>query len=199
MQRLCILLIVLGLVLSGCASSPPATTSKPASPPVAPQAPARYSANEGAKLGLCMSMADNAMTIASYKLAGKSIDEVKQQYAGRPASALTGPLVDKIYGEHVSNAWDYTVVFYRDCAVNIASVQAPRSDIATYCMQNVMIATTAHSLKESGAPKETAYERFAKMGATPRGIVDDVYGQTAARADVVTRTWNSCMNPFTNR
>lgn len=199
MWRVCAFSIFLGLLLSGCAASPSAAPAKAAPLPAATQAPIRYSANEGARLALCMSMADNAMTIANYKLAGRPIEEVKEEYRGRPAPALTGPLVDKVYGDHVSNAWDYTVAFYRDCAANIANVRPPRSDTATYCMQNVMIATMAYNLKAAGTPKETAYKQFAAMGATPRKIVDDVYGQSAPRTDVATRTWNSCMNPFTSR
>jgi hypothetical protein len=55
----------------------------------------------------------------------------------------------KVYGENVSNTWDYTVNFYKECAVNMVNMQAPHSDMATYCMQNVMISTTAYSLKEA--------------------------------------------------
>jgi hypothetical protein len=144
-----------------------------------------------------MSMTDNAMTIATYKMAGRSMAEVKALYETGPQSTVLQSLVDKIYGENVSNTWDYTVSFYMECAVNMANIQAPRSNMAAYCMQNVMIATMAHTLREAKIPKETAYQRFDRMGATPRRIIDEVYGQSSTRTEIAMRTWSSCMAPLT--
>lgn len=187
--------IVWALMLLGCAASTPPLAPKEA--PVRAKAPALYSTNEASRLMLCMSMTDNAMTIATYKATGKPIDEVKALYKQGPQSKMTAALVDKVYGENASNTWDYTVNFYKECAVNMVNMQAPRSDMATYCMQNVMISTTAYNLKEAGLPKETTYKRFDKMGDTPRQIVDDVYRQSGTRTEAATRTWNSCMAPLT--
>ena len=187
--------IVLALMLFGCATvtPPPAPTAAP----VHVTAPPAYTTNEATRLMLCMSMADNAMTIATYKVAGKSIDEVKALYRQGPQSTLTLALVDKVYGENISHTWDYTVSFYKECAVNMANIPPPRSDMATYCMQNVLIASTAYNLKAAGLPKETTYKRFDKMGETPKHIVDEVYGQSGTRTEVTLKTWNSCMAPLT--
>ncbi len=190
--------ILSALMLLGCAASTPPLAPKEA--PARVRAPATYSASEASRLMLCMSMTDNAMTIATYKMAGKPIDAVKARYKQGPQATVTEALVDKVYGENVSNAWDYSVNFYKECAANMANMQAPRSDMATYCMQNVMIATTAYSLKEAGVPKEASYSRFDKMGNTPRRIVDDVYGQqSGTRTDAAMKTWNACMAPLTGQ
>jgi hypothetical protein len=187
--------IALSLTLLGCAASTPPLAPKEA--PVRVRTPAPYSANEASRLMLCMSMTDNAMTIAAYKTSGRPIDEVKALYKQRPQSTVTEKLVEKVYSENVSNTWDYTVSFYKECAANMVNMQAPRSNTATFCMQNVMIATTAYSLKEAGLPKETSYKRFDKMGDTPRQIIDDVYGQSGTRTEAAMKTWNSCMAPLT--
>jgi hypothetical protein len=187
--------IVLALTLLGCATSTPPLAPKEA--PARVRTPAPYSASEASRLMLCMSMTDNAMTIATYKVAGKPIDEVKALYKRGPQPTVTEALVDKVYGENTSNTWDYTVGFYKECAVNMVNMQAPRSDMAAYCMQNVMIATTAYGQKEARLPKETAYKRFAAMGDTPRRIVDNVYEQSGTRTETAMKTWNSCMASLT--
>lgn len=134
--------IVWALMLLGCTASPPPLAPKEA--PVPAKAPALYSANEGSRLMLCMSMADNAMTIATYKTAGKPIDEIKALYKQGPQSKMTVALVDKVYSENVSNTWDYTVNFYRECAVNMVNMPSPRGDMATRTWNSCMTPLTAH-------------------------------------------------------
>ena len=155
-----------------------------------------YSAVEKSKATLCVGLTTNALTIAQYRLAGRNISDVKNEYAFRPQSQLLLPLVDKVYLDSVSNAWDYSVSFFKTCASNMAAMTPERSAFATYCMQNVIIATIAESYKNIGAPKENAYRYFEKLGDTPKHIIDDVYSRFQGGPQAQLAIWESCMPPF---
>jgi hypothetical protein len=143
----------------------------------------------------CFGMSDTAMYIADQKLRGVPIDKVKQFYASRDHARLTVPLVEKVYGDPFTSAWDYTVAFFRECAHNMASVPRDRVGMASYCLQNGMIAGIAQTYRASGAPKANAYAYFAKFESeTPRAIVDRVYAGSKGRAETKLDEWNSCMS-----
>jgi hypothetical protein len=188
MRQLLIVLAAAVWVSAGCAPKTPAPSSV---------RPPPYTADEKSRMTFCVGVADVAMAIADDKRMGRPITEVKALYAGKPNAELTVPLVDKVYGEAITNPWDYAVSFFKECALAMANVSSNRVDFASSCMQNGMIASVAQAYRDSGAPKEQAYERFARFdGPTPRAIIDDVYARPSTRSQVVLDAWNRCMMPI---
>jgi hypothetical protein len=119
---------------------------------------------------------------------------VKKSYEGKPNAQLNIATVDKVFSEQVSTAWDYAVGFFGECAREVAGVAPIRVKLASYCMQNQLIADLAFQYKASGKPKEQAYAQFAQFkSSTPRSIVDVVYASTKERAAVRMEVWNTCM------
>jgi hypothetical protein len=182
-----LMMCALAAVLAACASAPP--------PPA--KSMAQYTRQEASRLAFCMAMTDNVFTIAWWKLAGRPVDDIKMLYASQPESKLTVPLVEKVYEDPFTNRWDYTVAFFSECALNLANVPAPRSDMASYCVQNSMIAAMAREFKDANFTREKAQQQFDKMPATAHRIVDDVYASTKPRADLVHGVWGKCMEPLT--
>jgi hypothetical protein len=188
---------LLTCITIGC-SAPQANQSSRPGPSTGVNRPV-YSKDEAGSLSLCQSMSDNAWTIASRKLAGRSAEDVKIEYRGRPASELTIPMIDKVYEDQFSNSWDYVVSFYRECALNMADLPEKRSDMAAYCMQNSMIASIAKEFKSGNAPREKAYQYFEKMPNSAKMIVDEVYAQSQTRNEIVRSVWQSCMDPISEK
>jgi hypothetical protein len=142
----------------------------------------------------CVGLSETARRAATEKLRGTPIDEVKKLYEGKPNARLNIAAVDKVYKEHVSTAWDYAVGFFGECARELAGVSRDRVRLASYCMQNQLIADVAFQYKASGKPKDQAYAQFAQFkSSTPKGIVDLVYDSTKDRAAIRMEVWNSCM------
>ena len=191
------------LFLTSCTSEP--KSSAPANTKVSSNSAASssssvvtkkpiYTANETARLGLCVALTDNAFSIAKAKLKGTAAKMLRDEYAAKPMADLTVPLVDKIYTDKFTHAWDYSVSFYQECATNLAQVAQPKSDTASYCMQNALIARIAKDNKDTGVSKEATQEYFNSFNSeTPRKIVDEVYLQKKSREDTVRDTWNSCV------
>lgn len=147
----------------------------------------------------CFGMTDTAWTNASQKLNGVSLEDAKKHYDGRlegKQKDMALLIVDTVYKDTFTNAWDYAVAFFGECAKNIANVEVNRSRLANYCMQNSMIALTAWEYRNSGQPIEDVYQQFAKLGATPRSIIDRVYAGSKPRADTGLDEWKSCMQPL---
>ena len=105
-----------------------------------------YTEKEYTGLLGCVGLTDTAWKSASQKLAGISIDDAKKIYDGRLEGALKTlnlHVVDKVYGDSFTNAWNYAVTFYGECAQNVADVGKDRSGLANYCTQNSIISMTA--------------------------------------------------------
>jgi hypothetical protein len=172
------------------AVQPTAADHPPSMPPLAKT----YTEKERGQLTYCIGLCETARRAAAEKLRGTPIEDVKKLYDGKANARLNIATVDKVFSDHVSTAWDYTVSFFSECAREIAGVPSDRAQLASYCMQNQLIADVAFQYKASGKPKEQAYAYFAQFkSSTPKAIVDLVYASTKERAAVRMEVWNTCM------
>ena len=153
-----------------------------------------YTAKEWGQLTFCIGLSETARRAAAEKLRGTPIEEVKKGYEAKPNARLNIAAVDKVFSEHVSTAWDYAVSFFGECAREMAGVSPDRVKLASFCMQNQLMADVAFQYKASGKPREQAYAQFAQFkSSTPKSIVDLVYASTKERAAVRMEVWNTCM------
>ena len=177
------------------AAEPPTGESTAADrQPSNPSLAKTYTAKERGQMTFCIGLSETARRAASEKLRGAPIDGVKKSYEGNPNARLNIAVVDKVFSEQVSTAWDYAVGFFGECAREMAGVSPDRVKLASFCMQNQLIADVAFQYKASGKPKEQAYAQFAQFkSSTPKSIVDVVYASTKERAAVRMEVWNTCM------
>lgn len=163
----------------------------------------RYSEKEYNGLLGCQGITDVAWMGARQKLNGVSLADAKKVYDGIEAAQknLTVNILDKVYGDSFTNAGDYAVSLFTECAENIANVGQDRSRPARYCMQNSMIGMTAWTYKNSGQPKGNVYQVFAKFDAfpEPRSIIDRVYASSKSRAEIALDEYQSCMQPLISK
>ena len=190
-------------LMAGCApAGPPPVAPEP--PPGQPTAAARepskpslaktFTARERQQLTFCIGLSETARRVAAEKLRGSTIEDVKKMYEGKPNARLNIATVDKVFGEQVSTVWDYAVGFFGECAREMAGVSSDRAELASYCMQNQLMAEVAFQYKTSGKPKEQAYAYFVQFkSSTPKSIVDLVYASAKERAAVRMEVWNTCM------
>jgi hypothetical protein len=178
-------------------SSPTSSAAAPTDaehPPSKPSLAKTYTAKERGQMTYCIGLSETARKAAAEKLRRTPIDDVKKLYDGRPNARLNIATIDKVYKEPVSTAWDYAVAFFGECAGELAGVSRDRAKLATFCMQNQLIADVAFQSKASGKPKDQAYAEFAQFkSSTPKAIVDLVYDSTKDRAAIRMEVWNSCM------
>jgi hypothetical protein len=159
-----------------------------------------YTEKEYTGLLRCHGMTGVAWTNAVQKLNGVSLEDAKKQYDGRLEGRMKDLallVVNQVYKDSFTSAWDYSVSFYGECAQNIADVGKDRSKVANYCMQNSMIGMTAADYRTSGQPVENAYQGFGKISEVPtaRSIIDRVYAGSKSRAEAGVDEWQSCMKP----
>jgi hypothetical protein len=152
----------------------------------------------------CVGLTDTAWKSASQKLAGVRIDDAKKIYDGRLEGALKTlnlHIVDKVYGDTFTNAWDYAVSFYGECAQNVADVGKDRSGLANYCMQNSIISMAAWEYRNAGEPVENVYQYFGKFSEVPtaRSIIDRVYAGSKSRPNTALDVWQSCAKPLVSQ
>ena len=160
-----------------------------------------YTDKEYTGLLRCHGMTGVAWTNAVQKLNGVSLEDAKKHYDGRLEGRMKDLallVVNQVYKDSFTSAWDYSVSFYGECAQNIADVGKDRSKLANYCMQNSMIGMTAADYRISGQPVENAYQYFGKLGAeaTPRAVIDRVYAGSKSRAEAGVDEWQFCMKPL---
>lgn len=159
-----------------------------------------YSATEVSRMTYCVGLTDNAYTISQKKILGASSAEIKSEYSNTSQAQVTVPLVDKVFEDKPSNSWDYSISFFKECALNIAAVPEEKMNTASYCMMNAMIASISGFKKEAGIPREEAQSIFSGFNSsTPASIVNDVYNENRSRAEGVLFTWNSCIKPFSGK
>ncbi len=187
MKKLSLMLgLVLGLGGANAAAADTPVAAKPA-----------YTAAERKQLDYCTWLSGAAYTIAGYKLHGAPDTEPKKFYAGDPQAAVLQSLVDTVYGDKVTDAWDYAGQFYQDCALHLGKVSPQRSIGATNCMYQTLIAATARTAREAGTPKEKVYALYAQEGAEARTIIDGMYAPKDVPAQgAELQTWKACMAPY---
>ena len=162
----------------------------------APAKPA-YTAAEQKQLAYCMWLSTAAYTIAAYKLHGDPASVPKQFYSTDPRSDVLLPLVNTVYNDQVTDAWDYAGVFYHDCALKLGKIEPERSLASVSCMYQTIIAATARTARAAGTPKEKLYALYAQQGADARRIIDGVYAPKAVPIQgSELQTWSSCMAPY---
>lgn len=181
MQKKITTIVFVTLLIGGCATNNTRTEKY-------------YTNTEFSKMTYCIGMSDTAMYVATEKLKQRPQSQLISYYANKPNSRLNVAMVEKIYNANFTNAWDYTVSFFQECAANLAAVQASRVKFASYCLQNTLIADVAYANKRYGYPKEQAYKKFAKFKSkTPQQVVDKVYASDKSRAQIKLDVWNDCM------
>ena len=166
-----------------------------AAPPAA--ASPDYTAAEQKQLGYCMWLSSAAYTIAGYKLHGDPDSVPKKFYSADPQSQVLLPLVNTVYSDKFTDAWNYAGDFYRDCANNLAQVPPERSGASGICMHATLIAATARTAREAGTPKEKVYALYTAQGPAARKIIDGVYApKTVPIQGTELQTWSDCMAAF---
>lgn len=158
-----------------------------------------YTGQERHGLTYCVALSDTAFAVAERKLRGNTAGDLRAEYAARPRSEVTLPLIDKVYTDEFKSSWDYAVRFFDECAVNVVEIPEPRLAGATECVQQGMIASLAHSQKEGGAKKDTVYAYFAKFPPeSTHAVIDAVFAKAEKdRAAAELAAWNACMAPLT--
>jgi hypothetical protein len=175
-------LLIAAIFLAGCATSPAAPKKL-------------YTNQEYKTMTYCVGLSDTAMYVATEKLKRTPMEEVKKFYASKPNAQFNIATVEKVYSENVSSGWDYSVSFFNECAKNMANIPSDRVKLASYCMQNQLIAESAQAYKVTGVSREKAYGYFSKFNSkTPNSIVDRVYASPKNRAEIKLEVWNSCMS-----
>jgi hypothetical protein len=159
----------------------------------------RYTATERHGLTYCVALSDTAFAVAERKLRGDTAGDLRAEYAARPRSELTLPLIDKVYADEFKSSWDYAGRFFDECAVNVVEIPAVRLAGADACLQQGMIASLAHSQKAGGATKDSVYAYFAKFPAeSTHAVIDTVYAKDEKdRPAAELSAWNDCMKPLT--
>lgn len=181
-QKLLAALIPVLFIINGCAANSVGTQKK------------YYTKDEHSKMTYCIGMSDTAMYVASEKLKGTPKSQLINYYSGKSNARLNTATVDRVYDDDFTNAWDYTIGFFNECALNLARVPESRVNFASYCAQNTLIADVAHANKKYGYPKERAYQYFDSFESkTPQEIIDKVYSSSKSRAAIKLEIWNDCM------
>jgi hypothetical protein len=198
------LFIIAAWIASGCSSSAPVHPNLDSKASAPPKVSDDYSREENKWLTYCVALTDTSWSIASQKLSGVDRETVRAYYATKTKEQsakqnmeLYNAAIEKTYAEPFSNSWDYSVSFFRECALNMAQVKAERSNLAAYCMQNAMLAELAHGAKEAGETKEKAYAASPLKGNSPKAVYDNVYAKNQTRVDAMLGAWNACMAPIT--
>jgi len=158
-----------------------------------------YTNTEYSKMTYCIGISDTAMYAASAKLKGTPKQQLLDYYANKPSEQLQSATVNKVYAANFTNAWDYTVSFFDECALNLAGVTKQRVNFASFCSQNALIANAAYLHKQSGRTKEYSLQHFSIFKSkTPLEIVERVYASSRNRSEVKLDEWNRCMEKISD-
>jgi hypothetical protein len=198
MHRKLMFAMVLGAALAGCASAPPspAPQSQSGTPKVHMT---RYTHEQMVRLTYCVGLTDTAWSISTMKVSGKTKDQIRAAYANHPNPTLIAAEIDEVYGATYTHPWDYSVQFFRDCAVNVAKVAADSTDTGAYCVQNAMISSLAQEYRAAGKTKQEAYADLPLQGDKPKSLVDTVYAGNQDHAHTMLGAWDACIAPMTDK
>lgn len=175
------ILLLCFIGLDGCAAK---------QPPMHPY----YSHTEFLKMTYCFGMSDTTMHVAIQKLKHRPKKKLIDYYSSRPNAELNLAIVKKVYKDHFTSAWDYTVHVFNACALHLAGVSANRVGFASYCEQNTLIADAAYGYRKYGYSKQKVYKQFAQFKSkAPQRIVDRVYASHESRAAIKMQVWQTCM------
>ena len=184
--------LLFAALLTGLGSAAFAATPAPA----AVSSPA-YTPAETKQLSYCMWLSSAAYVIAGYKLHGDPPSTPKKFYLTDPQSPVLSKLVDTVYGDPVTDAWDYAGGFYRDCAANLAQVPPARSGPSGACMHATLIAATARTARANGDPKAKVDALYASKGPMAERIINQIYAPKEIPAQgTELQTWSDCMAAF---
>ena len=175
---------------AGAAPAPPANSAS------APDAAASYSPQDQARLGLCAAISDNVLTIASGKRAGKPAAEFKSYYGRQPGmvGALMPATVDRVYAQDIPSDWSFTIEFFQECTRNMTPVPPARMALATYCMQNRMVATLAVAARNGGVSRQAVQDKFSALNsASAVSIVDAAFATPQTQAEAQVAAWEPCI------
>ena len=120
-----------------------------------------YTHKEFINMTLCVGMSDTARYVATKKSEGTPIAQMKSFYANKEGASLNFATVDKVYADKVPGVWEYSVSFFKECALNLANVPANRVNFAAYCLQRSMIADAAYGYKVAGSSKQAAQQALS--------------------------------------
>jgi hypothetical protein len=179
--------------IAGCASTAPPPSNNKA---VAGTQTVHYSREQKTRLTYCMGLADTAWNIATMKLAGKTKEQVRATYASHPNPTLILAEIDEVFGRKFTHTWNFTVDFFRECAVNVAKLRAESTGTAAYCLQNAMLSGLAQEQKAAGRSKQQAVDGLPIKGDTPTALVNKVYAGDQTRAAAMMSAWNDCVDPM---
>lgn len=192
-KKLVLSSVLISTFLLGCTANEPKPVASKFS----------YTKDENTKLTYCMGIADTVMSIAHLRKNNKTKQEVSDYYLNLDVwenKKLLQAMIDRTYNAEIKNAWDYTINTFRDCGVQLAGLDVKHVEPAGYCMQTVLITSTAFAFKKINAPKEEAYKKFSKFGNTEviHGYIDSVYNASGNRGDALSSAWKKCMAPITD-
>lgn len=157
-----------------------------------------YTQAEYARMTACVEMADISLHTSIRKRGGMALDDAKNIYRTQPDPDTRMAIVEKVYNDSVSNAWDYTVRHFQRCSVTSAQVAEERLQMASYCMQRQMIGDLSYSFKASERPVADAYAYFANFRSpVVKQIIDAVYATDVSKEEVKSQLWTGCMAPIT--
>lgn len=145
-------------------------------------------------MSYCIGLSDTVTQIAIKKLNKVPLEEVKAFYTAKANEKLNIEFADTVYADTFTSPSEYTLAFFRKCAIDLAEVPIARVTEAKYCANSTLIADLAHAYKISGASKQAAYAQIApKNQAMPRMIVDRIYASRKDRARDKLDTWVWCV------
>ncbi len=198
------------LGLAACASNPPAAThaaapatgpltfSKSIAPPPDRLEGLSYSAEEKSRMGACNALGVNAFAIAMAKQGGAKLEDVRQHYAGSDVSKYTLPIVEKVYKDTVTNAWDYALDYFTGCAQEAAQVSQARAVPARFCFLNTLIGADAIASRSHGAAEADVLRKYVALQSdVPKVIVESVYAlPEVPQHGAGMQIWDTCMAPI---
>lgn len=176
------LFVALLTSLAACSSSPK------------PQVHSYYTESQFSKLTYCFGMTDTVMYVAREKLKQRPSVQLIDYYEPRPNAKLNIDIVKKVYADHFTSAWDYTLQTFDNCAQHFAGVPEARVGLSSDCEQQTLIADVAYTYRKYNYPRREVYKRFSSLkGKMPDKIVDMVYDSGKNRAQLKLDIWNACM------
>ncbi len=153
---------------------------------------------ERTQLLTCLGLASNAMGVATQRLRGTKVEAMKSFYAGKPQEKLLLALVDKVYADEVTNAWEYAAGFYQECVPNMTQVSEARAKPATKCAFDALIAEKTRELRASGQTLEQANGYFTGFPPGPRAVIAGVYAADPLPEPGAAglKVWDDCIAPL---
>ena len=157
-----------------------------------------YNKDEKNRMTICVGLADTAHTAALKKKSNTPKQKLLDYYADKPNAKMTMATVEKVYASEFKSVYSYAIDFFNECALKIANVEKTRRGLASYCMQNQLIADYGYRFRKAGKEKQKAYDYFAAYkNETVNRMIDFGYTTQLTRAKMKLLVWNQCMEKIT--